>query len=110
MAIARGEIVEISFPLPGGSKLHPAIVISNDVVYENEGCFIAVMLSSKSFVDEFTFELENEMFTKQPKRKTQVRCHLLALVDESEVISRHGSIKREILTKITAKIYKEILS
>jgi mRNA-degrading endonuclease toxin of MazEF toxin-antitoxin module len=110
MAISRGEIVEILFPLPGGSKLHPAIVISNNLVYENEGCFIAVMLSSKTFVDEFTFELENEMFTKMPKRKTQVRCHLIFLVDESEVLAKHGSIRREVLTKITTKIYDEILS
>ncbi len=73
MSVTRGEIVEVNFPIPGGSKIHPTLVLSNDDVYDNEGFFIGAMLSSKTMIDEFSFELQDEMFSKIPKKKTQVK-------------------------------------
>jgi mRNA-degrading endonuclease toxin of MazEF toxin-antitoxin module len=110
MAVSRGEIVEVSFPLPGGNKNHPTLVISNNKVFADEGCFIGVMLSGSPTIDDYTFELENEMFSKIPKKRTQVRCHLIALISENEIVSRHGTLIRACVNQIAEKICAEILN
>lgn len=110
MPVARGEIVEVAFPLPGGAKQkHPTLVVSNNSVYQNEGSFVGVMLSGKPSLDNFSFELLDNMVTKTPKKKTQVRCHLLAIIDESEITSRHGSLKLPFLDQVADKICKDII-
>jgi len=65
MRVQQRDIVEVNFELPDGSfKNHPALVISNENVLEAEDIFYAVMISSKPFNDEFTFELNNDVLTK----------------------------------------------
>lgn len=51
MPYQRGDIIELPFLIPGKNKteVHPAIVISNDIVHENEGIYICVMVTH-SFV------------------------------------------------------------
>ncbi|HAC24404.1 MAG TPA: hypothetical protein DCE81_05765 [Cytophagales bacterium] len=110
MSVQRGEIVEVSFPLPGGSKNHPTLVISNSQVFLDEGCFIGVMLSGSTAIDNYSFELEDDHFSKRPKKRTQVRCHLIALIEERDIISRHGRLNRPIVNQIAEKICAEILS
>lgn len=110
MAVNRGEIVEIQFPLPnGGHKNHPTIVISNNDVYNNEQAFLAVMLSGKPVLDNFSFELDDSMVTKPFKKKTQVRCHLITIASESDIISRHGTLNGSAVTSIVNKICNNIL-
>lgn len=43
----RGDIVEIYFDLPKAreTKLHPAIIISNDEVYQEDEVYICVMIA-----------------------------------------------------------------
>ncbi|MDR3694452.1 hypothetical protein [Mucilaginibacter sp.] len=46
MPYQRGDVIELPFLIPGKNKteVHPAIIISNDMVYENE-VFISVLWS-----------------------------------------------------------------
>lgn len=110
MPVSRGEIVEINFPLPGGPKPHPAIVISNDDINKYEDMFIAVMISGKPNLDDYSYDLTDEMLTKKPKKRSQVRCHLLTLVTEDQVINKHGIVKKQYLEEIVDKICSAVLS
>ena len=89
MAVNQRDIVEVQFPLPGGSlKPHPVIVISNNQINEWEDAFIGVMLSSKDYDDPYTFKIMNAMLTKKPKTKYQARSHLIRMFDESQITKR----------------------
>ena len=106
MKVEQGEIVEVNFNLPQGLLPHPVIVISNNEINENELSFIGVMLSSKDYDDEYTFFLTNDMLTKKPRKKYQVRCHLISFFQEKEVISKHGKVKKEFLKMIINHIFE----
>ena len=68
MKVQQRDIVELNFELPGGKfKSHPALIISNEHVLDAEDIFYAVMISSKPFNDEFSFELTDTMLTKPLK-------------------------------------------
>ncbi|MCU0443548.1 MAG: hypothetical protein MUE85_01425 [Microscillaceae bacterium] len=52
------DIVEINVELPNGRFLtHPVLIISNEDVYDAEGIFYGVMLSTKKTNEDFIFEL-----------------------------------------------------
>ncbi len=106
MPVEQGEIVEVNFLLPDGQfKPHPVIVLSNNNhinVYEE--AFIGVMMSSSAPDDDYSFGLENKMLTKQPKKPCKVRCHLISLIPENQIIGKHGSIKKQYLKKLIEKI------
>ena len=111
MSIYQGDIVEVNFRLPEGKfKPHPVIIISNNDINEYEDGFIAVMLSSSPKEDNYSYFIEDYMFTKKPKIKTQVRCHLISLIPESEIIGKHGNVKKEYLKDIILKITQEVFS
>ncbi len=111
MSVYQGDIVEVNFRLPEGKfKPHPVIVISNNDINEYEDGFIAVMLSSSPKEDNYSYFMENYMFTKKPKTKTQVRCHLISLIPESEIIEKHGEVKKQYLTEIIIKITQDVFN
>ena len=111
MSVSQGEIVEVNFQLPdGGFKPHPVIIISNNDINEYEDGFIGVMLSSSAVSDDYSFLLEDKMLSKNPKRRIQVRCHLISLIPESEITGRHGNIKREYLKQVINKIITNVFN
>ncbi|MCD4697032.1 MAG: type II toxin-antitoxin system PemK/MazF family toxin [Bacteroidales bacterium] len=111
MKVEQGDIVEINVFLPdGGFKPHPAIVISNNNVYFYESAFIVVMISGVNTDDDFSYHLSDEMLTKKPKKKSQVRCHLINLATKRDVIMKHGKIKKQYLSEIIEKIKSDVLS
>src|SRR5579872_3283188 len=94
MKVQQRDIIEVNFELPNGRfKTHPALVVSNENVLETEDIFYAVMISSKLFNDEFTFELENSMLSKPLSKKSFVKCQLIQSYSTYEVISKISSIK-----------------
>ena len=78
MKVNQRDIVEVNFQLPNGKfKVHPALVISNQNVLDTEDIFYAVMISSKEYNNEFTFELTNTMLTKPLVKTSYIKCQLL---------------------------------
>lgn len=78
MAVNQREIVELNFQLPNGQlKTHPAVIISNANVYDIEGIFYALMISSKPLPDEFSFEITEDMVTKPLNKKSYIKCQFL---------------------------------
>ena len=111
MKVYQGEIVEVNFLLPDGKiKPHPTIVLSNNDINHYEGAFVGVMISSTAPDDSYSFWLENKMLTKSPKKNCQVRCHLLSLIPENQVIGKHGNIKKEYFIKLIEKINSSVFS
>lgn len=109
MKIRQRDIVELNFELPNGMmKIHPALVISNESVLYTEEIFYAVMISSKSFNDEFSFELEDSMLTKPLSRKSFVKCQLLQSYSEDEVIAKISSIKTAYFEQVKRKIFETV--
>jgi mRNA-degrading endonuclease toxin of MazEF toxin-antitoxin module len=111
MKIYQGDILEVNVYLPdGGFKPHPAIVISNNNVNSIENSAIVVMISSTSVNDEFSYHLSENMMTVIPKKKSQVRCQLINLITESDIISKHGKIKSNYLHEIINQIIKVVFN
>lgn len=96
MNVEQRDIVEVNFRLPDGTfKPHPVVVISSKLMHELEPGFIGVMASSKDYEDEFCFELQSYMLTQAPKTKCIVKCHLISMFSDKDILGRYGKVKRE---------------
>lgn len=98
------DIVEISFPTGHGDKPHPAVVISKDEVFETEGFFIAVMLSTKYYNDGFIFEIRPDMFVHNTDITSYAKCQLVNVFWPEDILKRIGSIKKGPFQNLIRKI------
>lgn len=113
MALKRGDIIEVYFDFPkvDNSIPHPAIIISNDDVYDVEEGYVCVMItSSTNFIDKFTFEITSEML-QRPSNKdfSQARCHLITFVYESHLSDKNyakNTLKENALDRLLIHINK----
>lgn len=109
MRVHQRDIVELNFELPNGKfKVHPTLVISNENVLETEDIFYAVMISSKSFNDDFTYELTNEMLSNPLKLKSYVKCQLIQAYSTSEALSKISTIKTVFFQEIKNKLFETV--
>ena len=111
--IYQRDIVEVDFKLSNGEiKKHPVLVLSNDNAIKKENSFVCVMISGSTTYDDFSFELNDEMFNFIPKKKSQVRLHLIATVMLIDVNRKIGNIKSTyfgcIVNKIKDKVFNEL--
>ena len=109
MKINQRDIEDVNFELPNGNFItHPALVISNQQVLEAEDIFYAVMISSKEYNDEFTFELKDIMLTKPLSKKSFVKCQLLQSYSINEVISKISTVKPPYFEQIKQTIFDTV--
>lgn len=109
MNIEQGLIVDINFLFPDGKfKPHPAIIVSNNNIYEDEGFFYCVLLTTKNYNTQYTFELTNDMITKPMTVKSYVKCHIIGGYTERDINKTYGHVKPEFFKKIQSKIIKSI--
>ena len=109
MKVNQRDIVELHFELPNGSfKTHPALVISNQNVLDAEDIFYAVMISSKNYNDEFSFEITNSMLSKPLSKASYVKCQLLQSYTVNEVISRISSLKLPYFNEVKKIIFDTV--
>lgn len=101
MPFQRGDIMELPFLIPGKNKTekHPAVIISNDDVYNNEGIYICVMITHSELNESFAFNLTPDMFLNSDNApEGKAKAHLLAYVLENQIInnsnSRRAKMKR----------------
>ena len=70
MKYTQRDIVEINFLFPDGSFIpHPAVIVSNDELQDNEGYIYLCMISSKPYNPEYCYELDDEMLTVPMQKK-----------------------------------------
>lgn len=89
--ITQRQIVEVPFNLPQGVENHPLIVLSNNDIIENEGCFTGIMLTSRRYDDAYSFIIEDSMLSRPLSRDwCEARLHLVSLFRLDDVIrNRH---------------------
>lgn len=106
---SQRDIVEVAFVFPDGkSKPHPGIIISGQELYEAEGFFYVVMMSTKNFFPEYTFPVTKDMVNGNVNKTGFVTCHLINSYMDRDVLGRHGSMKKEYFDKLVAKIKETI--
>jgi mRNA-degrading endonuclease toxin of MazEF toxin-antitoxin module len=106
------DIVEIVFDEDFGGN-HPAIVISNKLVQEIEGYFVCVMMTSKSYDDEFSFVITDDMVSHpMNKDHCEARCHLINFVPiDAIIVNRHNNqLKIASFKQLIKKINDSTLS
>jgi len=109
MKFSQRDIVEINFHFPNGdSKPHPAIIVSNDELFETEGFFYFVLISSKDYNKQYCYDLTVEMTTMQFLKKSFVKCHLIVGDTDRVVLKKLGRIKKQYFDEVVDKIFNSI--
>ena len=107
MKYEQRDVVEVNFMFPDGSfKPHPALIVSNNELQENEGYIYLCMISSKDYNPQYTFALSDEMLTKPMSKKSYVKCPLLMGNIERDVLRKISRIKQPYFNQIVEKIKK----
>ncbi|MBE6255204.1 MAG: type II toxin-antitoxin system PemK/MazF family toxin [Prevotella sp.] len=112
MKYHQRDIVEVSFLFPDGTfKPHPAIIVSNDQLQEDEdGMFYLVLITSNDRLNpQYSYPLKDEMIIGHTFAKPSlVKCQIIAGYIERDVVRRLGSIKQEYFNEIVDKIIESI--
>ena len=105
MKYEQRDVVEVNFMFPDGSlKPHPALIISNNELQENEGYIYLCMISSKDYNPQYSFTLSNEMLTKPLSKQSYVKCQLIMGDIERDVVRKISRIKQPYFDQIVEKI------
>ncbi|WP_395064127.1 type II toxin-antitoxin system PemK/MazF family toxin [Flavobacterium sp.] len=109
MSFQKGDIIEVFFNLPYSkeTKTHPAIIISNEDVYDKDELYVCVMMTSSTETDLFTFEVTQDMLVqKNNKDFSQARCHLISYVMEKHIVGKtlKNTLKENALKRLLIKI------
>jgi mRNA interferase MazF len=109
MRFQRGDIIDVFFDLPylKETKTHPAIIISNDTVYEKEGIYICVMMTSSNKTDLFSFEITADMLLYTSNKVfSQARSHLISYVMEKHIVGNRprNTLKENALNRLITRI------
>lgn len=109
MKYEQRDIVEINFLFPDGtSKPHPALIVSNNELQENEGFIYLCMISSKDYNPQYTYTLKDNMLIKPMRKQSYVKCQLIMGNIERDVIRKISRIKQPYFDEIIEKIKKSI--
>ena len=109
MKYEQRDVVEVNFMFPDGTfKPHPALIVSNNELQENEGYIYLCMISTKDYNPQYTFALSDEMITKPMPKKSYVMCQLLMGNIERDVVRKLSRIRQPYFDQIVEKIKKSI--
>ncbi|GAB5408372.1 MAG: hypothetical protein BalsKO_07370 [Balneolaceae bacterium] len=87
MPYSKRQIVEVEFPINGRLLPHPAVILSVEKVYKDEGFYLACLITSTTVRDKFSFVLDDDDVTKPFKKQSQVRLHMLFQVYDEDILS-----------------------
>jgi hypothetical protein len=106
MTIHQKDIVEIAFYTGRTPQTHPALIVSTDEIFELEGFFYAILLSTKNIYPEYTLEITPLMINNpRNQRNGFAVCHMVQQFQPEDIITRTGStLKTEAFKKVVAKV------
>ena len=109
MSFQKGDIIDVFFDFPYSkeTKTHPAIIISNEDVYDKDEVYVCVMMTSSTETDLVTFAITDDMLVqKNNKDFSQARCHLISYVMEKHIVGRtaKNSMKENALNRLLIRI------
>lgn len=102
----QGDIVSVNFPFTDISitKKRPALIISNKKV-NNTGDYLLVQITSKVKHDGLSVQINRTDYHKQGlPLKSYVRFHKIFLLNESLIIKKVTSVRKDFLSNVNAKI------
>ena len=111
MKYHQRDIVEVNFLFPDGTfKPHPAIIVSNDELQEDElGLLYLVLITSNDKINpQYSYPLSDEMLVDHTFEKPSlVKCQIIAGYVERDIYRKLGSIKNfnEIVDKTIESIF-----
>lgn len=109
MRYHQRDIVEVNFMFPDGTtKPHPALIVSNDDLQEDEGFIYLCMISSKSYNEQYNYTLSDEMLITPLKKQSYVKCQLLVGNVERDVIQKISRLKQPYFNEVIEKIKETI--
>lgn len=112
MAIKQREVYLLPHPISLKSiEKHPFIVLSTEQANSHERTFIAVMITGSEFTrDEFSFDLEDNMFEfKLRKKECHARMHLVTLCLNEEIIGSKVNTMKEFFFKELMKSIGDLI-
>jgi len=112
MKYRQKDIVEVNFQFADGTfKAHPAIIVSNDDLQEDEyGLMYLVLITSNRILNQqYAYPLSDEMVDGFTFSKPScVKCQIIAGYVERDVLRRIGTIKDQYFDEIVDKIIESI--
>ena len=101
-----GDVASVNFPFTDISitKKRPALIISNEKV-NNTGDYLLVQITSKVKHDGLSLQLHQTDYHQHGlPLKSYVRLHKIFLLNESLIIRKVTSVKRNFLSGVASKI------
>lgn len=112
MKYRQRDIVEVNFQFADGTfKVHPAIIVSNDDLQEDEfGLMYLVLITSNRILNQqYAYPLSDEMIEGFTFSKpSNVKCQIIAGYVERDVIRRIGTIKERYFNEIVDRVIESI--
>ena len=103
------DIVEINFMFPDGTfKPHPALIVSNDELQQEEGFIYLCMISTKAYHERYNYAITNEMLVRPMDRQSYVKCQLIVGDIERDVIRKITTMKQPYFDQVVEKIKQTI--
>lgn len=108
--VSQWEVIEVNFQMPDGRFLpHPALVVSNDELFQDEEFFYAVLMTTKNFFPKYTIETRPEMLTKVSSRQGYFATHIVGMFNMSSILKKQNSfLKPEYRDFVKGKIIRSI--
>ena len=112
MKYHQRDIVEVNFLFPDGTfKPHPAIIVSNDDLQQDEdGLIYLVLITSNDWLNpQYSYPLTDDMIVGHSFVKPSlVKCQIISGYVERDVYRLLGSIKEQYFNEIVDKIVESI--
>ncbi len=112
MKYHQRDLVEVNFLFPDGTfKPHPAIIVSNDTLQEDEeGLLYLVLITSNDTINpQYSYPLTDDMLNGHSFIKPSVvKCQIIAGYVERDIYRRLGSIKEKYFNEIVDKTIESI--
>jgi mRNA-degrading endonuclease toxin of MazEF toxin-antitoxin module len=112
MKYHQRDIVEVNFQFADGTfKAHPVIIVSNDLLQEDEDglMYIVLITSNRVLNPQYAYPLSDEMvdgFTFS--KPSLVKCQIISGYIERDILRRIGRIKESYFDEIVDKIIESI--
>jgi len=90
--VSQREIVEVPFIMPeGGTKPHPALVLSTSELLDMEdGMFYAALISTENFHSEYTIQIQDRWLNKPMNQSSYIVTHIITFFNV-KVFTTHNS-------------------
>lgn len=111
MILKQGEIILLKYPFTDleGSKVRPALIISQDKFNKKGNDVIAIPLTTIIKEEPYSILItQNDLTNGKLIKPSRIRIDKIFTVDKNLILMKIGKINSKILNKIKKEIYKII--